>query len=468
MNSNEIFDLIEQVARTPGKNDKIALLKNSAGDEMLKQVMAAAYNPLTSYGIRKVPEQNHEAVRGGREFVELTWQLVSDMAARKLTGHAMLAAVQDEMNELAPKSAELLKRIILKDMRAGFDEGTVAKVWPGLVPDFPYMRCCLPKDAKMEAWPWADGNISQEKADGMFANVNHEEGGNVFIYSRQGTMFPMEKFEALADAVRHALARGTQNHGEILVLRDGQVLAREIGNGIMNSVLKGGDFGPGEVPMFLVWDQIPLAAVQPKGKVDTPYAARLAGLIQQLRRVPGSGAVQLIPTRIVRSLEDAYKHYGELLAQGKEGTIIKNRNAIWKDGTSKEQVKLKLEFEVDLEVTAIVPGNANTKNAGRAGSLSCETSDGLLVVDVAIKGEAMRDDVDANPDSWIGKIMPVTANMIMKPSASGDMHSLFLPRFTQATPRADKTVADTLPRALAIEDAAKQGKKIADDWKEAA
>lgn len=467
MNSNEIFELIERIRETSGKNDKIALLKAHAGDDMLKRVLAATYNPLISYGIRKVPERKANDDASGWEIDDDVFAIINDMATRKLTGGAMLDKVQGTINVLSLYSAELFKRILLKDMRAGFDEGTVAKVWPGLIPEFPYMRCCLPKDAKLKTWPWADGHISQEKADGMFTNIVHEKGGNVFFYSRAGTMFPMEKFKHLADVARTCLIDDTQTHGEILVLRDGVVLAREIGNGILNSVLKGGDFGLNETPMLLVWDQIALSSVTAKGKYEVPYFARLSALIQQLRNA-NSGMIQLISTRVVKSLADAYQHYGELLAQGKEGTIIKNRNAIWKDGTSKEQVKLKLEFELDLKIVGIVDGNANTKNAGRAGSLTCITRDGNLVVDVAIKGEAMRDNVDANPEDWIGAIMPVTANMIMKPSGSNPKHSLFLPRFSESTPRSDKHEADTLARAIAIEEAAKQGQKIATDWKEAA
>jgi len=467
MNSNEIFDLIEQVAATPGKNDKIALLKTHAGDETLKRVLAAAYNPLISYGIRKVPERKANDDPAGWEFDEDTFTLLSNMAARKLTGGAMLEEVQKQVNVMSAKSTDLLRRVMLKNMRAGFDEGTVGKVWPGLLPVFPYMRCCLPKDAKLEGWNWAEGQISQEKADGMFMNVNHEAGGTVSIYSRAGSMFPMEKFESLAVAVRGTLDEDTQSHGECLVLRDGVVLPREVGNGVLNSVLKGGDFEANERPIFLVWDQIPLSAVKAKGKYEVKQVERLSGLIRQLQRSVG-GVVQLVPTRIVRSLAEAYLHYTELLAQGKEGTILKKRDAIWKDGTSKEQVKLKLEFELDMEVQGVVLGRDDTKNAGRAGSLKCATKCGLLEVDVAIKGEAMRDDVDANPDNWIGAIMPVTANMIMRPSESNKLHSLFLPRFTQSTPRADKTEADTLARAFAIEDAAKLGEKIAAEWKEAA
>src|SRR5690606_867314 len=121
-------------------------------------------------------------------------------------------------------------------------------------------------------------------------------------------------------------------------------------------------------------------------------------------------------TRVVRSLKDAYAHYKELLKQGKEGTILKKRTAVWRDGTSKEQIKLKLEAVVDLEVVGVVPGRAGTKNEGRAGSLTCKSKCGQLVTDVAVKNEAMRDAVDANPGDWIGRVISVCANSVMEPS----------------------------------------------------
>jgi len=461
MNSDQVLDLIDSVAATSGKNDKISMLKAVSGSNLLRAVLEATYNPIVSYGIRQFPDRAVDAT-GDAHFSAPTWGVIAALRERQVTGNAAQAAIQHEMNTLSVKSAELFKRIILKDMRAGFSEETVNKVWGGLLPEFPYQRCCLPKDAKLDTWNWAEGHISQQKADGMFANVNHEEGGQVFIFSRQGSMFPMEKFEELATVVKLSLAAGTQNHGELLVMRDGAILAREIGNGVLNSVLKGGDFAENERPIFMVWDQIPLDAVKPKGKYAVPYVQRLKGLIEQLRGGANINVVQLIPTKIVKSLTEAYQHAAEVMLAGGEGTILKNRNAHWKDGTSKEQVKLKLEFTVDLEVQGVVLGRDNTKNAGRAGSLKCATSDGKLEVDVAIKGEKMRDAVDANPDDWIGRIMPVTANLVLKPSESNELHSLFLPRFAESEYRTDKTVADSLQRVFDQEEAAKLGVAIKD------
>ena len=452
MNSREILNAVEEIAATSSKNAKEALVKKYAADADFVRVMEYTYNPFKTFGLRQMPTK---MVADGREFNPVTWSILDDLISRELSGGAARNVVEEEINMLDEASADLFVRIIRKDLRAGFSESTCNKAVKGLIHDFPYMRCSLPKDAKLEEWDWKGGVVSQEKADGMFGNLDHEVNGLVRIASRQGTEFPIEKFGAVVDSTLKSITPGTQSHGEFLVKRNGVVLERQVGNGILNSVIKGGDFGPGEEPVFMLWDQIPLSAVVSKGKYNTPYIQRLRGIIQQLKAGQPT-ALQLIPTRIVHSLAEAYNHYREMLLAGKEGTVIKNPSAIWRDGTSKDQVKLKLEADVDLKIVGIVPGRAGTKNEGRAGSFTCVTSCGQLVVDVAVKNEALRDRVDANPDEFIEKIVPVRGNSILLPSDSNEFHTLFLPRMVEADYRLDKTEPDSLKQVFDQFEAAMQ------------
>lgn len=202
--------------------------------------------------------------------------------------------------------------------------------------------------------------------------------------------------------------------------------------------------------MYRVWDQIPLTAVVRKGKYEVPYAQRLSGLITQLaplkpHAVGGqarSPAIAVIDTKIVKSLAEAYRHYSALLKEGKEGTIIKTKEAIWKDGTSKEQIKLKLEAPCELEVVGFNDGNG--KNAELFGSLICRSSDGLLEVNVSGFSDALRLIIHNDREDWMGAIITVMSNSIMEISPSNKLCSLFLPRFVER--RRDKDVADDLPR----------------------
>lgn len=460
MNSSEVFSQIEEIAATASKNAKAELLQQNLKDDLFKRVCEYAYNPFKTYGIRKRPETIGENC--SNEFDDGTFELLDHLISRKLTGTEAIEALRGELTALNKSSSELLWRIVAKDLRAGFSESSINKACKSLIPEFPYMRCSLPKDVKLEEWPWATGVISEEKADGMFANLDHEDTGLVSIRSRQGTEFPMDKFEVIVRETQENLKAGTQNHGEFIVQRDGVTLPREIGNGIMNSVINGsGDFAENERPVFLIWDQIPLTSVVKKGKCLTPYRVRFSGIVQQVKDLmKQGGSISVIPTRIVYSLADAYRHSADLMKQGKEGTVVKHPDMIWSDSTSKDQVKLKLEFNVDLIIKAILPGKAGTKNEGRPGTFACETCDGLLKVDVTVKNEAVRDSAEANPDEWIGRILDVVANDITEPGESNSFHSLFLPRMAEAGYRTDKSEADTLERVFAQKEAAILGQQI--------
>ena len=54
------------------------------------------------------------------------------------------------------------------------------------------MRCSLPTQVNLKDLEWSVGVFAQEKADGMFVNINVFPDG-VKLLSRQGTEIPIEK-----------------------------------------------------------------------------------------------------------------------------------------------------------------------------------------------------------------------------------------------------------------------------------
>lgn len=452
MQSSAIYAAIEKIAKVPSKNEKIALLTEHLTDLDFLSVVQYAYNTLIIFGVgsKTIREIEAKATFGQEEFGPQTLDLLMNLASRNLTGTEAEDAILAEFNRLNKASATLLRRILLKDLRAGFGDTSINKARKGTVPVFPYMRCSLPKDSNFDKWDWRLGALSQEKADGMFANVNVLENGMVVVSSRQGSAFDEDSLGALPGLLSMSLQPGTQTHGELLVYRDGKALPREESNGIMNHLLSGGSIPDGHDLVFLAWDQIPLSAVQPKGQYTVPYAKRFSLLQAQLvaDRGPVANAyVRLIPTRIVRSKAEAWAHFGELLKQGKEGTIVKSPTAIWKDGTSKDQVKLKLEFEVELRIEGFEPGEG--KNESTFGSLLCRSECGLLKTAVSGFSDSLRQEIHDNREEWLDGVITVRANGIMQ--TEGQPAALFLPRFAQR--RLDKSVADTLAQIIAIRDA---------------
>lgn len=452
MDSRDIFNLIEAIAATSSKNEKQALIAQNSNDEDFLRVLKAAYDPTITYGVQTLPARE---AGGGGLFDRKTLELLNSLASRKLSGNDALAEIQRETNRLEPGSSALLHRILKKDLRAGFSESTINKAIKGLIPEYPYMRCSLPKHVGgIEAFVTAP-TISQEKADGMFVNCLVDTHGNVEISTRQGTLVPTAAPEVIAIINElKKFEKGTVTHGEFLIVLDGQVLPREIGNGMLNSICKGGALTGTHKIILKVWDQIPHASATPGGVCSIPYARRLKSLIEQAKGGINRDLIDVIDTRVVSTPEEAYAHYSEMLAKGKEGTVLKKPSAIWKDHTSKEQIKLKLEVVVDLEIVGFTPGEG--KNLSTFGSITCRTSDGLLEVNVSGMNDATRKKISDNRAEYVGKILAVKANEIMV-SKDGGKHSLFLPVFVEA--REDKVLADSYLSVVDQFESAKKGGK---------
>jgi len=445
-----IFQAIEAIAATSSKNEKETLVKSVGGLPLFMRIVRAAYDPFVNYGLALAPMKRDGLAPGGSTLdEEQFWTILEKLASRELSGTAARDAVQNAVDFLDEPSSALFRRIIAKDLRAGFTDGTINRVFPGTFQEFPYMRCSLQAKSNMvKAGWWEKGAISQEKADGMFANVNRA-GDTVSIHSRQGSPFPTGCMPELEAAMIAALAAETQTHGELVVYQengagqDWSLMPREKGNGVLNSLLSGGALEPGQHVAYMAWDQIPLSAVKPKGKYETGYKARLIALLGQLKSA-GSAVLRVIPTKQVANQAEAFAHYRELLAQGKEGTVVKHPDAIWKDGTSKDQVKLKLEVDVELRITGFIPGTPGTKTAATFGSLMCASECGALEVGVSGFTDALRQTIHNDRERFLQKVVTVRANSVMAPSGEQGIYSLFLPRLIEV--REDKNVADDLQR----------------------
>jgi len=459
MNSNQIMDMVSKIADTSGKNDKQALLAIAMEDPTFAKVMNYTYNPFITYGIRPKRRQLESL---NRLFNDQTWTLLDNLASRRLTGDAAKSAVSKEMNSLDSMSAELLWRIINKDMKAGFSENSINKVSKDFIPCSPYQRCSLPKDVDFEGWPWAQGVISQIKADGMFFNGD-VESELVSFTSRQGQPFPVEGFEQLmkdfADTFSPLLNNsvypdydeGIQTHGELLVKgTNGEFLPREVGNGLINKLCKGTPLPEGHSLFAELWNIIPKKCAVKKGHNTAPYLQNLRTLNSALGVVKASRkevSIQVIETKVVRTYADAMEHYYAARRCGLEGTIAKKTTLEWKDGTSKDQVKLKQEVPVELEVEGFEEGKEGGKTADTFGSLKCKSKCGALKVNVGSGfSDELRAEINANRDDWMGAIITVKANEIMYAKRGKLVHSLFLPIYVER--RFDKTEADTFDQIV--------------------
>ena len=280
-------------------SDQGSLFKESKVKEFGTQVpsfvklLNRTYSTEYVYGIKKVVQTNV-----GTKTVADVWGQVETMldrlTSRTVTGNAARTEVENLLNLLTADEAQVIINLLKGDLRCGISVATINKMFPDTIPEYPYMRCSLMKGSNIDNFDWAAGVFSQEKADGMFANIFLHPDLITRITSRNGTLFANTEFKDFIHEFVNVSESGYCYHGELLVLEDGKVLARELGNGVLNSVLKGGCFEKNQKPFYMVWDRVPLKDAVSGGKCKTPYKDRF----DAIKGIKGT-FVDVIPTKVI-------------------------------------------------------------------------------------------------------------------------------------------------------------------------
>lgn len=440
---SQIYDLIESLAATSKHTEKEAILRAVIGtdmEELVKNVMVATYDNRINYWIKKFPFPEEDSLDGLAEskipFEEALSRL-SVLANRSITGNAALAYATNLCASMEREDAIILDRVIKRDLRCSVTATTANKIWPDLIYQHPYMRCSSFSKKSLE-----NNNLpcfSQTKADGLYIDIVVEKNGSSVAMTRSG-----QYLKCIPWPIEDHLSQfpGKVLMGEALILGDdGKYLPRKEGNGILNS-----DDIPMDKVVFVLWDVVDIDDWR-KGSSKVPYQDRLNSLHKMMPPADPSFDIsyhmRVVSTKIVNSVDEVIEHFKEEVEKGEEGTVVKDFSGLWADGTSKHQVKVKIEFECELKIKSYKEGAG--KHKGRLGAFVLESSEGL--VEVSAGGgysDKQRDEMWVNREDYISKIATVKSNDLIQNRGSLDKYSLFLPRFIEI--RSDKTEADSFER----------------------
>ena len=449
-----LYTIIKELQSAVGINAKTAILEANKENVLLKCYLKSVYDPAISYYQSKIPA--HGAPQGNKEpfgFIEIDFlrRMLAERTATGDTAKRVLKSLLEGQN--SEEDQELISLVIKRSIGAGVGDTMILNVFPELYFIPPYQRCSLMEDKIKAKFEKQEQFYVQLKLDGSFCYLVKEAGKAPEAITRAGSKYPIEFAQKLAQG----LPDGFVVVGELLVYGEiatlGVPLDRKTGNGLLNSILKGGDVPRNLGFELTAWDCITVDEFK-KHKSNIPYHKRLNLLDRVINKCD---CVEAVKTEEVISLDEAYDIYSKFTADGKEGAVIKTCDFLWKDGTSKDCIKLKIEFECDLKVVGMTEGTG--KAAGMMGSLTLSSSDGKIVTDC---GSGYTD--DARKAWWsmytpediesYDNIVTIKANDIISKKGSS-VHSMFLPIFLEL--RHDKKDADSYERCVEQLEAAKGG-----------
>ena len=449
----KVQSILEKLENTNSQKEKIEILKTM--NEAQKRWFKMCYNSLITFGVKKIPEYTSES--NSLDTVSIMDILEKEFVTREITGNAAIERLRDILSNA--EEPEAVERLIKRDARCSVNSTLLNKVFPNLIPEIPCMLAqpMNEKTLKNIKFP----AFSQLKADGMRC-IAFITSNNVRMFSRNGTEIICEPLKntlmtigqieenLLSDNVTLML------DGELICYKDNKLLDRKTSNGICNKVLKG-TASENELNLIQMqlWDIVKVDSNTFSPLEDKSYEARLEDLYSILNTSSYS-KLEVIPTEVVNSMEEALEHFQKMLSQGLEGTILKNQDAKWSNTRSKDLVKLKEENTIDLLVVDIEEGSGDFE--GGLGAIICETSDKKLRVRVGtgfsfedrgfvndlsngkkvVKQIKSLEEVSKN---YLGKIVEVKYNQIIKSKGKDEM-SLFLPRLVCI--RNDKDTANSI------------------------
>lgn len=450
-----IFDALKA---EPSTNNKKKIIEENKNNELFKKVLIMALDSSIVFDVKKLPQYTPNKV--STCTLEDALNRLKAIYKRTYTGYAALDYIKDILEEVSQDDAEVLTKVLLKDLDCGVQEKIVNAVIPHLIKDEPYMRCSL-VSAKtipnIESFETDGYAVSEVKMDGQYLN-NTVVNGSTLHTSRNGKVYDFhglldEDFIAIAKYIQENDVRfssGVVFMGEGNVLdEDGSILPRETGNGIIQKAGKNTiTYKEAMNVIAVLWDVVPLDKFLER-TWDVPRKERRSIVENAIAAVKCS-KVRMVEYKKVKNIDEAFEYNAEVMDDGQEGTILKCESGIWKSHTSPKQLKMKLEIEVDMKIVGFNEGKK--KRAGMLGSLILESSCGKLTVNcgTGIKEkdhEWTFQSIWDKKDELLNKIITVKSNELTKDKKTL-RRKLFLPVFVEF--RFDKDTADSYERILEI------------------
>ena len=402
---------IIQAEKFSTKKEKFAAL--SGISDIGQKFIREALDPYRVFGVRKFNIPSKYAATDARPAFFLI--LLEQLHTRALTGNAARDAVTETLSMYTKETAEVLARVLNKDLDCGANESTFNKIYPGIIPTFEVMLA-----SKIdEKYKWEFPCIAEAKYDGTRL-IAVCENGMVEYFSRSGK--PSDFCNGLFD---EELVKIEKRVGAPIVL-DGEALASDFTETLNAKGSKGVEAK--KALRFYAFDIMFLSEWKEQS-CNRKQAVRSA-IVETLVNELDLKLIKKSKHKTIRNLAEAKSFYNEMLNEGFEGLIIKKPEALYEFDRSKSWAKWKPVLDFDLKIVGAFEGRGRLKGTLGGFYLEGQDENGNVIKTSVGSGfsDAQRAEFWKNQKKYIGKIAMVEAQEMSK-SANSEDYSLRFPVF---------------------------------------
>ena len=429
-------DILNELNESNSSNYKLDILKKYKDNSELKKLLELTYNRNKyNFNVSKncIIKDNPSILESnGSKTVDELLSALEILGEGTIRGNEAHQFVCNHLKCLDNDNKEIFLNVLGRDLKIGLNVKSINKVFKNLIPKPNYMRCAVLSEKTLKKINFPA--FIQLKMDGTYREI-HVADGQVSGKTRSGE----EYFNPVLFKEMENFPNGFYT-GELTI--EGE--SRFTGNGLINSLNP-----PYEKITFTVWDYLTDEDYLEKSK--TPYYSRFESLSDIIEKHK-SNRVKLVPNHEVNSIDEALKYVSDWMEQGLEGGVLKDKNNVFKNGTSGTQLKIKLKVDAEMRITGFTDGTIGTKREGKIGAIQFSNDEGTIKGQCSGFSDEELDLFTKNKDNLIGRIISVEFNDIVK-SENNDYYALSHPRFIEI--RNDKEDTDTLEKVIQLRDMAK-------------
>ena len=429
-------DILNELNESNSSNYKLDILKKYKDNSELKKLLELTYNRNKyNFNVSKnciIKDNPNILESNGSKTVDELLSALEVLGEGTIRGNEAHQFVCNHLKCLDNDNKEIFLNVLGRDLKIGLNVKSINKVFKNLIPKPNYMRCAVLSEKTLKKIKFPA--FIQLKMDGTYREI-HVADGQVTGKTRSGE----EYFNPVLFKEMENFPNGYYT-GELTI--DGE--SRFTGNGLINSLNP-----PYEKITFTVWDYLTDDDYLEKSK--TPYYSRFESLSDIIEKHK-SNRVKLVPNHEVNSIDEALKYVSDWMEQGLEGGVLKDKNNVFKNGTSGTQLKIKLKVDAEMRITGFTDGTIGTKREGKIGAIQFSNDEGTIKGQCSGFSDEELDLFTKNKDNLIGRIISVEFNDIVK-SENNDYYALSHPRFIEI--RNDKDETDTLEKVIQLRDMAK-------------
>lgn len=400
-------ELIHRLQQTNKTTEKVEILKEFPD---CQDLLRYTYDPfkrffVTSSGLEKYDKHDVTPV----DYSDL-FELLDDLAARKLTGHSALATVKCFMEE-TNHGSEIIPLILDKNLKTRTDASLINKAFPDLIPQF---KVALAKklddyldkmDFENDTW------YASRKLDGVRTLCFCSEEG-VRFYSREGNEF------TTLQKVRKALEQCPHFNGYVL---DGEMcIVDENGNEDFKAIVGAIKRKEQQVenPKFIIFDMVSIeefesqkSAVDLSFRLDTLKEFHKFSVLDHCSNL--EDFVSVLDFQKVQNRGHVVELLASADANGWEGMMFR-KDCLYEGKRTNNLLKGKKFHDAEYKVLDITTGLFRIANTQTGGEEEFET---LTAVVIEHKGNrvqvgsgfsvAQRKEFFEDPSKIIGKVITV-------------------------------------------------------------